>query len=227
MLILPEHYDRTPVLQLLEEAERGRIGFDQRLIRSLLARPAETLDALEQFLARPSGENAVADLTDQIFDLYRALRSPQALPFYLDLLKGAAQGVPDELVEAFHELGEAAVEPLLRTYEEAPEEERPDMLFVLASLGVPHPRIRELVRQALAADPYEGASAPRSAATRSSCPRFAMRWPRCRRMTVSATNGKPCRKPWNRSNSRRRAKSRSRSTSCPSTPRKLPRCSTT
>jgi HEAT repeat protein len=157
MLILPEHYDRTPVLQLLEEAERGRIGFDQRLIRSLLARPAETLDALEQFLARPSGENAVADLTDQIFDLYRALRSPQALPFYLDLLKGAAQGVPDELVEAFHELGEAAVEPLLRTYEEAPEEERPDMLFVLASLGVPHPRIRELVRQALAADPYEGA----------------------------------------------------------------------
>lgn len=157
MLILPEQYDQTPALRLLEEAERGRIGFDQRLIRSLLARPDETLDALEQFLARPAGEDAVADLTDQIFDLYRALRSPRALPFYLDLLKGAAQGVPDELVEAFHELGEAAVDPLLRAHDEAPEDERPDIVFVLASLGVPHPRIRELVRQALANDPYEGA----------------------------------------------------------------------
>jgi len=157
MLILPEQYDRTPVLRLLEEAERGRIGFDQRLIRSLLARPEETLDALEQFLARPAPEDAIADLTEQVFDLYRALRSPRALPFYADLLRNAREGVPDELVEAFHELGEAAIDTLLRLYEEASEDDRPDILFVLAALGVPHPRIRELVGRILSRDPYEGA----------------------------------------------------------------------
>ncbi|MCS7041303.1 MAG: SEC-C metal-binding domain-containing protein [Bryobacteraceae bacterium] len=157
MLILPEQYGQTPALRLLEEAERGRIGFDQRLIRSLLARPEETLDALEKFLAQPPREEAVADLTEQVFDLYRALRSPRALPFYLDLLRNAREGVPDELVEAFHELGAAAVEPLLEAYEAAPEDERPDVLFVLASLGVPHPRIRGLVAERIGQDPYEGA----------------------------------------------------------------------
>ncbi|GIU78953.1 MAG: hypothetical protein KatS3mg005_2191 [Bryobacteraceae bacterium] len=156
MPIFPEQYDQTPALELLRQAEQGRIGFDQRLLRSLLARPQETLDALDEF-ARSADEEAVADLTEQIFDLYRAFRSPRALPFYIELLKNSREGVPDALVEAFAELGEAAVEPLLEAYEEAPEDDRPDVLFVLASLGVAHPRLRELIRGAIEADPYEGA----------------------------------------------------------------------
>lgn len=156
MPIFPEQYDQTTALELLRHAEQGRIGFDQRLLRSLLARPDETLDALEQLAAGP-GEEAVVDLTEQIFDLYRAYRSPRALPFYLDLLKHSRDGVPDELVEALAELGGPAVEPLLEAYEEAGEDERPDVLFVLASVGVSHPRLRALIEQALEVDPYEGA----------------------------------------------------------------------
>jgi hypothetical protein len=156
MLLLPEHFDQTPALELLRQAEQGRIGFDQRLLRSLLKRPEETLDALEK-LAPEAGPDAVADLTEQIFDLYRAFRTPRAIPFYLDLLRHSREGVPDELVEAFAELGEAAVEPLLQAWEEAAGDDRPDVLFVLASAGVPHPRLRQLVEQALEKDPYEGA----------------------------------------------------------------------
>ena len=156
MPILPEHYSQTPALELLRQAERGRIGFDQRLLRSLLARPEETLDALDKIAFAPD-EEAVADLTEQIFDLYRAFRSPRALPFYIELLRNSREGVPDALVEAFAELGAAAVEPLLSAYDEAPEDDRPDILFVLASLGVPHPRLREAIRAAIEADPYEGA----------------------------------------------------------------------
>ncbi|MEJ5366758.1 MAG: HEAT repeat domain-containing protein [Bryobacteraceae bacterium] len=156
MILLPEHYDQTPAVELLRQAEQGRIGFDQRLLRSLLKRPEETLDALEKIAPEP-GPDAVVDLTEQIFDLYRALRSPRAIPFYLELLKHSREGVPDELVEAFAELGEAAVEPLLAAWEQASEDDRPDVLFVLASAGVPHPRLRELVEQAIENDPYEGA----------------------------------------------------------------------
>jgi len=156
MLISPDQYDATPALELLRLAEQGRIGFDQRLLRSLLARPEETLDALEKLVASPE-QDVVADLTEQIFDLYRTFRSPRALPFYLELLKRSREGVPDALVEAFAELGEAALEPLLEAYEEASEDDRPDVLFVLASIGAPHPRLRELIQQAIEADPYEGA----------------------------------------------------------------------
>ncbi len=156
MPIFPDQYDRTPALNLLRAAEQGRIGFDQRLLRSLLARQEETLDALDKLAASP-GEDAVADLTEQIFDLYRSFRTPRALPFYLELLKHSHEGVPDALVEAFVELGEAAVEPLLEAYRTAPEDDRPDVLFVLASLGVPHPELRGLIREAIEADPYEGA----------------------------------------------------------------------
>ncbi len=156
MILLPEQYDQTPAFELLRQAEQGRIGFDQRLLRSLLKRPEETLDALEK-LAPEAGPDAVADLTEQIFDLYRAFRTPRAIPFYLDLLKHSREGVPDELVEAFAELGETAVEPLLEAWEEAAEDDRPDVLFVLASAGAPHPRLRALVEQALENDPYEGA----------------------------------------------------------------------
>lgn len=152
----PGQYDATPPAELLRQAERGRIGFDQRLLRSLLRRPQETLDALDQLAAAPD-EEAVADLTEQIFDLYRALRSPRAAPFYIELLQHSRAGVPDALVEAFAELGEAAVEPLLAYYGEASEDDRPDVLFLLASLGVAHPRLRELIRDLVAADPYEGA----------------------------------------------------------------------
>jgi HEAT repeat protein len=156
MPIFPEQYDQTPAIELLRQAEQGRIGFDQRLLRSLLGRPEETLDALDQLAPEPD-EEAVADLTEQIFDLYRAIRSPRALPFYIELLKNSREGVPDALVEAFAELGEAAVEPLLEAYDEAPEDDRPDVLFVLASIGAGHPRLRELIRDAIEADPYEGA----------------------------------------------------------------------
>jgi len=156
MPIFPEQYPQTPALELLREAERGRIGFDQLLLRSLLARPEETLDALDKIAFAPD-EEAVADLTEQIFDLYRAFRSPRALSFYIELLRNSREGVPDALVEAFAELGGAAVEPLLEAFDQAPEDDRPDILFVLASLGVAHPRLRETIRAAIEADPYEGA----------------------------------------------------------------------
>ncbi len=156
MPIFPEQYDRTPALDLLREAEQGRIGFDRRLLKSLLAREEETLDALGKIAALPD-HDVVADLTEQIFDLYRSFRSPRALPFYLELLKHGHEGVPDALVEAFAELGETVVEPLLEAYGQAPEDDRPDVLFVLASLGAAHPRLRELIRAAIERDPYEGA----------------------------------------------------------------------
>ncbi|QOY89767.1 HEAT repeat domain-containing protein [Paludibaculum fermentans] len=156
MPTFPEQFDATPVSQLLLEAEQGLIGFDQRLLKSLLARREETLAALVPFAAEPR-EEVLLDLTEQSFDLFRQFRDPAAIPFYLTLLAKRGDSIPDELVEAFADLGAPAVEPLLDFHETSSADDRPDVVFLLVTLGVHDPRIRALVEDTLARDPYEGA----------------------------------------------------------------------
>ena len=163
MPILPSQFQSTTVDTLLVQAAQGLIGFDCRLIDNLLARREETLDALERFVAAPRGEDLL-DFTEQVFDLYRALESPRALPFFISLLEGREPGeIPDEMIEAISFHGAAAIEPLLelKSRLEAADggdgEQGADVVFVLAALGARDPRISALFRDTLARDPYEGA----------------------------------------------------------------------
>lgn len=155
MPLHPSQYGTASILELLREAERGWIGFDQRLIRELIGRREETLDALEEFL-KTEHEERLVDLTEPVFDLYRSFRTPRALPFYLELLKKRGETVPDVLLEALAGLGQAAVEPLLQLHAGAPADDRPDIVFVLSALGVRDARIQRLIEDALATDAYEG-----------------------------------------------------------------------
>ena len=156
MPTLPAQFETTPVAELLAEAERGLIGFDQRLIQTLIDRPDETLAVMESMLAGER-EDAMLDLTEQFFDLYRHFRTPQAIPFFVQLLTQREDSIPDPLMEAFADLGEPAVEPLLELLEASAEDDRPDLVFLLATLGVRDDRIRQLIADTVARDPYEGA----------------------------------------------------------------------
>ncbi len=157
MPILPDQFASTPILTLLEEAEQGLIGFDRRLIAALLERREETLDALERLLQAPQRDRLL-DLTEQAFDLYREFRSPRALPFYIELLrKRQGDMIPDELMEAFTDIGAPAVEPILELHAKVSEDDRPDLVFLLSTLGVHDARIQALIEQTIAADHYEGA----------------------------------------------------------------------
>ncbi len=159
MPILPSQFDTTPASVLLTEAAQGLIGFDQRLIKALLARPEETLNSLEEFL-RSDHDDDLLDLREQVFDLYRAIGSVRALPFYIEMLERAEPGeIPDDLIEAFMEHGDACIEPLLelRSRLEAGDAHGADVVFVLAALGVKDGRVAALLRETLAGDPYEGA----------------------------------------------------------------------
>ncbi|MBI4891342.1 MAG: HEAT repeat domain-containing protein [Acidobacteria bacterium] len=157
MPIFPDQFSSTPILTLLEEAEQGLIGFDRRLIQALLDRREETLDALEAML-KDSGKDRLLDLTEQAFDLYREFRSPRALPFYIQLL-GSRKGdtIPDDLMEAFTDIGAPAVEPILELHGQVPADDRPDLVFLLSTLGVHDARIQALIEATIAADHYEGA----------------------------------------------------------------------
>lgn len=156
MPILPSQFDSIPVHQLLLETEKGLIGFDRRLLASLLNRREETIAALVRFTTEQR-EIALLDLTEQVFDLFRYFRAPEGVPFFIGLFLKRGEGIPDPLAEAFAELGEPAVAPLLELYDESTEDDQPDIVFLLVTLGVRHPRIQELVEQTLQVDPYEGA----------------------------------------------------------------------
>ena len=156
MPILPPQFDTCPAFELLVEAEAGRIGFDHRLLNSLLARPEETLPALVRFTEEKRAD-ALLDLDEQAFDLFRQFNSPQAIPFYLRRIEQATEGIPDELVEAFAALGAPAVDPLLDAIARADEDDRGDLVFLLAALGIRDARIPPLLEAVLDADPYEGA----------------------------------------------------------------------
>ena len=156
MPILPSQFDTCSAFELLVEAEAGRIGFDHRLVRTLLARPPETLPALVRFAGEKRAD-ALLDLDEQAFDLFRQFNSPQAIPFYLHRIEQASEGIPDELVEAFAALGAPAVDPLLDAIARADEDDRGDLVFLLAALGIRDARIPALLAGVLDADPYEGA----------------------------------------------------------------------
>lgn len=156
MPILPPQFETTPVAVLLAEAEKGLLGFDQRLIQTLIDRRDETLAAMETMLASEH-DDALLDLTEQYFDLYRYFRTPLAIPYFVELLRKREDSIPDPMMEAFADLGVAAVEPLLELVEASAEDDRPDLVFLLATLGAHDERIRALIESTVARDPYEGA----------------------------------------------------------------------
>jgi hypothetical protein len=155
-MLLPVLFSATPPDALLRAASLGRIGMDQRVIRALLERPEQTLDALGA-LAFAEDESRLVDMREPFFDLYRALGSPRAVPYYIRLLRENPSEIPDELVEAFAAQGDAALEAILACHAEMDPDTAPDIAFLLAAMGARDERVRAILRGVLAADPYEGA----------------------------------------------------------------------
>ena len=156
MPILPPEFDKHTPFELLVEAESGRLGFDRRLIQSLISRPDATAPDLARF-ASEIREDRLLDLDEQILDLFRHFNRAEAIPFYLRQIHKGEGEVPDDLVEAFAALGAPAVEPLLDAVAKAEPDDKGNLVFLLAALGVRDARIPELLQTVLAVDPYEGA----------------------------------------------------------------------
>ena len=133
----------------------GRVGVDRRLIRTILA--ADDAAAERGSFANAPHEKDRLDLDPLLVDLFRHFHPPEALDFYIKALRRAPDDVSDELVQALLPFGEAAVEPLLKLYEELGEEQGSDIAFLLAGLHVRDPRIFELLLDRLEYDAADGA----------------------------------------------------------------------
>src|ERR1700680_987953 len=90
-------------------------------------------------------------------DIFRQLGTPAALPFFSDLVRRNPNDVSDELVEAFVQLGAAAVDPLLRVLQEVEDRDAGDVPFLLSALRVRDARILGMLTRRLVTDPLDTA----------------------------------------------------------------------
>ena len=156
MILSPEGYPGASVFELLVEAERGYVPLDQRLVRTLVERGDSIFPDFVRFLKEPH-EDPRVDVDDFTLDVARQLHTPAALPFLAEWARVYEFEFPDELTEAFVELGEASVETLLALYDESGGVS--DVVFTTAGLGVRHPRILETLLKLMESDPAEGSLA--------------------------------------------------------------------
>jgi hypothetical protein len=146
----------VPAYQLLEAAGVGYIPVDQRLLHAILDFPENSLPDIVRFAAQDHSSDLM-DLDPMLIDLFRSLHTPAALPFFMRVIGGNTSDVPDELVESMVDLGEPAVEPVLKLLAELDEKDAGDVPFVLAALRVRDVRVLEALTARLENDPQDAA----------------------------------------------------------------------
>ena len=144
----PEQYGAAPVHELLQSAARGYIGLDQRFLRAILDRRAEALPDLIRFAEEDHEDDPVL-LEEDLLAILRHWSAPEAIPFYIRLIRRDPQDISDELIDSLVNLGAPALEPLLALYEELGEENAGDVAFLLAALKVPDPRTLKVLTERL------------------------------------------------------------------------------
>ncbi len=139
---------------LLEAAAQGYIAIDHRFLHAILDHPEQAMPDLVRFTAAERDDDAL-DLEQTLLDIFRALSSPQALPFLINQVRRDPRDVADELVESLAALGSAAVDPLLDLLNQLSDPG--DVPFLLSELGVRDPRILDVLIRRLAVDPFDAA----------------------------------------------------------------------
>ena len=154
MILDPGRYEGVKVYSLLEAAARGYIAVDHRFLHAILDRPEQAIPDLVRFAADEREDDPV-DLEQPLVDIFRYLKTPEALPFLIGLVRRDPDEVPDELVESFAALGSAAVDPLLEILDQLSDPG--DVPFLLTELRVRDPRILDILVRRLAVDPLDAA----------------------------------------------------------------------
>jgi HEAT repeat protein len=156
VILSPEEYASAPASELLRAAARGQAGLDRRWVRALVDRGDAVLGDFVRFL-REEHEDDRVELGEELLEIARALRTPAALELYTEYARQVKYVLPDELTEAYAELGGEAIEALLELDQES--HGAPDVRFALAVLGARDPRILRLLTGYLEEDPADAALA--------------------------------------------------------------------
>ncbi|MBV8895893.1 MAG: HEAT repeat domain-containing protein [Acidobacteriaceae bacterium] len=151
MFLDPNNLNQYSPAEVLEAAAKGHLGVDHRFLRSVIDRRGSALPALVAFAERDRSGDLV-DLAPEIIAIFRAWKTPEAVPFLIRYIKEDPQELPDELVETVVEIGRPALDPLLALYQELDESESGEVAFILTHLGIRDERILKILLDRLEYD---------------------------------------------------------------------------
>ena len=132
------------------------MGIDRRFLHALVDNPERTLDDLVRFSLEDHDDDPVG-LEEDLVAIFRHLKTPKAIPFYLSLIRRYSGEMPDDLMAGFHQLKEESVGPLVDLYQELGEEDGAEIPFVLASLGIRNDAVLAVLKDHLEYDATDGA----------------------------------------------------------------------
>jgi hypothetical protein len=155
-MLSPERYASTPVFDLLQAAAQGKIGVDHPFLHAIVDRPEEAIPDLLRWGLDDHEEDPI-DLEDDLIAIFRYLKRPEGIPYFLHVIKLAPDYVPEELVPALLSIRHEALEPLLELYHELEEDQAGDVAFLLAALRIHDPRVLEILVDRLEYDTSDGA----------------------------------------------------------------------
>ena len=147
----PEHYDKVSTYELLEAAARGLIGLDHRFLHAIIDHRDRAIPDLVRFAAENHEDDPI-NLEEDLIAIFRYFTAPEAIPFYLKLIREDPHEIGDEVIDSLVHLGKAALEPLIQLHDELGEENAGDIPFVLAALHVHDPRILKILTERLEYD---------------------------------------------------------------------------
>lgn len=154
MILGPDQYTSVSAYELLSAAEQGFVGLDHRFLHAIVDDPERSIPDLVRF-GLEQRPNARENLTEDLVQIFRHLRTPNAIPFLVEYFRRNHQDATIPVICAFRDIGAAAVEPLLELYEHVKEDETSDAGFLLSSLGVRDPRILQALVDRLKIDPVD------------------------------------------------------------------------
>jgi hypothetical protein len=155
-LIPPSQFKDHSAYDLLQEAAKGRIGFDHRLLHALLDDPSKTIPDMVRFGIEDHEDHAI-HLDEDLLDIFRYLRTPAAIPFIVEYIRRDPATLPDNLVEALFPVRQHALEPLIELYHSLEEDAAGEVAFLLSSFRIYDPRILEILLDRLEFDAGDGA----------------------------------------------------------------------
>ena len=154
LILNPEQYTEVSPYELLCAAEQGFVGLDHRVLHALVDHPERSIPDLVRF-GLEEREGRRESLTPDLIQILRHVRTPEAVPFFIECVRRNSLDATLPLINALQEIGQPAVEPLLEFYKEVGDKEDSDAGFLLGSLGVRDPRILEVLIERLKLDPVD------------------------------------------------------------------------
>ncbi|HYL78923.1 MAG TPA: SEC-C metal-binding domain-containing protein [Bryobacteraceae bacterium] len=153
LILDPERLDNVPVYTLLEAVALGYLGVDHRFLHAIVDHPEKTIPDLVRFAAEDRTDDRL-DTDSVLLDIFRYMPTPEALPFLVRLVGRDPFDLEDDLVEAFVQVGAAAIDPLLELLDELDQEGEGagEVPFLLSVLQVRDPRILDALTHRLAID---------------------------------------------------------------------------